>query len=54
MAAEKFVSDIASDAFQYARIRTNAGPGRQRTGAGASRVSLALMLSGAHVLMSCA
>lgn len=27
MAAEKFVSDIAADAFQYARIRSNAGPG---------------------------
>ncbi|PWN51938.1 hypothetical protein IE53DRAFT_385685 [Violaceomyces palustris] len=27
LAAEKFVSDIAADAFQYARIRTNAGPG---------------------------
>lgn len=33
LAAEKFVSDIATDAFQYARIRTNAGPGRQRGGA---------------------
>lgn len=28
LAAEKFVADIASDAFQYARIRTNAGPAR--------------------------
>lgn len=27
LAAEKFVADIAADAFQYARIRTNAGPG---------------------------
>lgn len=37
LAAEKFVADISSDAFQYARIRTNAGPGRART-AGSSRV----------------
>ncbi|SPO23004.1 related to TAF10 - TFIID and SAGA subunit [Ustilago trichophora] len=40
LAAEKFVSDIAADAFQYARIRTNAGPGGrprgQVSGAGAS------------------
>lgn len=28
LATEKFVADIASDAFQYARIRTNAGPAR--------------------------
>ncbi|SJX61619.1 related to TAF10-TFIID and SAGA subunit [Sporisorium reilianum f. sp. reilianum] len=38
LAAEKFVSDIAADAFQYARIRTNAGPGgrpRGQVGAGA-------------------
>ncbi|CDR87192.1 related to TAF10-TFIID and SAGA subunit [Sporisorium scitamineum] len=37
LAAEKFVSDIAADAFQYARIRTNAGPGgrpRGQVGAG--------------------
>ena len=37
LAAEKFVSDIAADAFQYARIRTNAGPGgrpRAQVGAG--------------------
>lgn len=39
LAAEKFVSDIATDAFQYARIRTNAGPGRQRAGASGARVS---------------
>ncbi|KAJ9478394.1 Transcription initiation factor TFIID subunit 10 [Pseudozyma hubeiensis] len=39
LAAEKFVSDIAADAFQYARIRTNAGPGgrpRAQVGAGAA------------------
>lgn len=36
LATEKFVSDIASDAFQYARIRTNAGPSRShRPGASA-------------------
>ncbi|KAE8248641.1 hypothetical protein A4X13_0g5529 [Tilletia indica] len=34
LAAEKFVSDIAADAFQYARIRTNAGPaGKPKGGA---------------------
>ncbi|KAJ1029806.1 hypothetical protein NDA13_003046 [Ustilago tritici] len=32
LAAEKFVSDIAADAFQYARIRTNAGPGSRPRG----------------------
>lgn len=37
LAAEKFVSDIAADAFQYARIRTNAGPGgRPRAQVGAA------------------
>jgi len=32
LAAQKFVSDIAADAFQYARLRTNAsgGPGRPK------------------------
>ncbi|WFD44302.1 hypothetical protein MPSI1_002969 [Malassezia psittaci] len=37
LATEKFVSDIASDAFHYARIRTNAGPSRARPGQGAGR-----------------
>lgn len=37
LATEKFVSDIASDAFQYARIRTNAGPGRAHRTGGAAR-----------------
>jgi len=35
LAAQKFVSDIASDAYQHARIRTNAQPaarGRQPAG----------------------
>ncbi|TDL23796.1 transcription initiation factor IID, TAF10 subunit [Rickenella mellea] len=27
LAAQKFVSDIAADAYQHARIRTNAAPG---------------------------
>ncbi|EPQ56449.1 transcription initiation factor IID, TAF10 subunit [Gloeophyllum trabeum ATCC 11539] len=31
LAAQKFVSDIAADAFQHARIRTNAAGGRTRT-----------------------
>lgn len=30
LAAQKFVSDIAADAFQHARIRTNAAGGRAR------------------------
>ncbi|KIK63648.1 hypothetical protein GYMLUDRAFT_196421 [Collybiopsis luxurians FD-317 M1] len=30
LAAQKFVSDIAGDAFQHARIRTNAAGGRSR------------------------
>ncbi|KAF8227520.1 transcription initiation factor IID, TAF10 subunit [Tricholoma matsutake] len=31
LAAQKFVSDIAADAYQHARIRTNATGGRART-----------------------
>ncbi|KAJ7583410.1 transcription initiation factor IID, TAF10 subunit [Mycena floridula] len=31
LAAQKFVSDIAADAYQHARIRTNAMGGRART-----------------------
>ncbi|KAK7030637.1 transcription initiation factor TFIID subunit 10 [Favolaschia claudopus] len=31
LAAQKFVSDIAADAYQHARIRTNAQGGRSRT-----------------------
>ena len=30
LAAQKFVSDIASDAYQHARIRANAAGGRSR------------------------
>jgi transcription initiation factor TFIID subunit 10 len=30
LAAQKFVSDIAADAYQHARIRTNAVGGRAR------------------------
>ncbi|WFD28542.1 hypothetical protein MNAN1_003554 [Malassezia nana] len=37
LATEKFVADIASDAFQYARIRTNAGPGRSSRPGAAGR-----------------
>lgn len=46
LAAEKFVADIAADAFQYARIRSNAGPGRARPagGQGSSRVRMLLLL----------
>lgn len=43
LAAQKFVSDIAADAYQHARIRTNATGGRARTnqplsGPGSSKV----------------
>ena len=40
LAAQKFVSDIAADAYQHARIRTNAAGGRARAnqGPGSSRV----------------
>ncbi len=34
LAAEKFVSDIAADAFQYARLRASAGPGGRGRGPG--------------------
>ncbi|KAH0836643.1 transcription initiation factor TFIID 23-30kDa subunit-domain-containing protein [Lanmaoa asiatica] len=37
LAAQKFVSDIASDAYQHARIRTNAASGRARTTPGAAK-----------------
>lgn len=37
LAAQKFVSDIAADAYQHARIRTNAAPsGRGRAPLGQS------------------
>jgi hypothetical protein len=43
LAAQKFVSDIAADAYQHARIRTNASGGRARanqplSGPGSSKV----------------
>ncbi|KAI0033650.1 transcription initiation factor TFIID 23-30kDa subunit-domain-containing protein [Vararia minispora EC-137] len=37
LAAQKFVSDISADAYQHARIRTNAQGGRQRANQGSSR-----------------
>lgn len=40
LAAQKFVSDIAADAYQHARIRTNAAGGRTRVnliGSGAAK-----------------
>ena len=44
LAAQKFVSDIAADAYQHARIRTNAAGGRARAqqsfGSLSARVSL--------------
>ena len=50
LAAQKFVSDIASDAYQHARIRTNASGGRSRvnlySGPGSAKVCfLALVTS---------
>ncbi|GAK63364.1 transcription initiation factor IID, TAF10 subunit [Moesziomyces antarcticus] len=49
LAAEKFVSDIAADAFQYARIRTNAGPGgRPRGQVGAAGASGAAGAAGSN------
>jgi hypothetical protein len=42
LAAQKFVSDIAADAYQHARIRTNASGGRARApmaGLGSVKVS---------------
>ena len=38
LAAQKFVSDIAADAFQHARIRTNAANSRGRAPIGMGRV----------------
>ena len=46
LAAQKFVSDIAADAYQHARIRTNAAGGRSRaaqSGPQAARVRLILL-----------
>ena len=45
LAAQKFVSDIAADAYQHARIRTNAAGGRVRvnqplTGPGSAKVGV--------------
>jgi hypothetical protein len=33
LAAQKFVSDIAKDAYAFARTRTTAGPGRNASNA---------------------
>jgi transcription initiation factor TFIID subunit 10 len=45
LAAQKFVSDIAADAYQHARIRTNAAGGRARAnqGPGTSRVGVTFL-----------
>ena len=47
LAAQKFVSDIAADAYQHARIRTNATGGRARAnqGPGSSRVRVFFPIS---------
>ena len=49
LAAQKFVSDIAGDAYQHARIRTNASGGRARAnqplaGPGSSKVNVTYLL----------
>lgn len=48
LAAQKFVSDIAADAYQHARIRANAAGGRSRanqpSGTASARVSANLVL----------
>src|SRR5260221_4461182 len=45
LAAQKFVSDIAADAYQHARIRTNAAGGRARANQpGTSRVGVTFPL----------
>jgi len=46
LAAQKFVSDIAADAYQHARIRTNAAGGRrinQPIGSASAKVATNLM-----------
>ena len=47
LAAQKFVSDIAADAYQHARIRANAAGGRSRanqpSGPASARVSADLV-----------
>ncbi|KPV74315.1 uncharacterized protein RHOBADRAFT_44802 [Rhodotorula graminis WP1] len=47
LAAQRFISSIASDAFQYARARTAAGPGGRTTGAGAAGAGAAGAAAGA-------
>ncbi|KAH8832596.1 transcription initiation factor TFIID 23-30kDa subunit-domain-containing protein [Flagelloscypha sp. PMI_526] len=42
LAAQKFVSDIAADAYQHARIRTNAGAGRNRNQSDKTRTTLTM------------
>ncbi|KAK0457649.1 transcription initiation factor TFIID 23-30kDa subunit-domain-containing protein [Desarmillaria tabescens] len=42
LAAQKFVSDIAADAYQHARIRTNASGGRARANQPLTDLSSAL------------
>lgn len=37
LAAQKFVSDIAKDAYAFARTRTTAGPGRNPGGTGSAQ-----------------
>jgi len=55
LAAQKFVSDIAADAYQHARIRTNASGGRARvnqplTGPGSAKVSKFLTCGPLHLM----
>ncbi|EOR01513.1 Transcription initiation factor TFIID subunit 10 [Wallemia ichthyophaga EXF-994] len=37
LASQKFISDISNDAYQYARIRTSAGPGGRGRPTGTSK-----------------
>lgn len=43
LASQKFISDIANDAYQYARIRTTAGPGGRGRPTGTSKVRYSLL-----------
>lgn len=55
LAAEKFVSDLAADAFSYARLRTNAGPAaRPKGGAGGGSASAAAAAAAAAAASSAA
>lgn len=53
LAAQKFVSDIAADAYQHARIRTNAaGGGRGRAGAAKDKTKTTLTMDDLSAALS--